>query len=66
MQIGRVVVRAGGGTRLIPYKIMPDSDDPVKFILTKRDPDSGELVPVLRRGVKRYVEKNREGVWEII
>jgi hypothetical protein len=64
VQIGRVLMRIGGGQRVVPFKIMPDDDDPTKFVLVKKDPDSGELLPVRRRGAKRYVVKNREGVWE--
>ena len=62
VQIGRVLMRIGGGQRVVPFKIMPD--DPTKFVLVKKDPDSGELLPVRWRGAKRYVVKNREGVWE--
>ena len=64
VMIGRVLMRMGGGQRVVPFKIMPDDDDPSKFVLVKKDPDSGELLPVRRRGAKRYVVKNREGVWE--
>ena len=28
------------------------------------DQDSGEMIPVIRRGHKAHVVKNREGVWE--
>jgi hypothetical protein len=66
VQIGRVLMRVGGGQRVVPFKIMPDEDDPSKFVLVKKDADSGELLPVRRRGAKRYVVKNREGVWEPI
>ena len=62
--IGRVSMRIGGGTRLIPFKILPDSEEVGKWCLARRDPESNELVPVVRRGKKRYVEKNREGLWE--
>ena len=64
VQIGRVLMRIGGGQRVVPFKIMPDDDDPTKFVLVKKDPDSGELLPVRWRGAKRYVVKNPEGVWE--
>ena len=33
--------------------------------MVKRDRENDELVPVRRRGKKRYVEKNREGAWEV-
>ena len=64
VQIGRVLMRIGDGQRVVPFKIMPDDDDPTKFVLVKKDPDSGELLPVRWRGAKRYVVKNPEGVWE--
>ena len=65
LQMGRVEMRVAGKTRLVPQKLMPDPDDPEKSVIAARDPDSGQLVPQLRRGVKRYVEKNREGHWKI-
>jgi hypothetical protein len=66
VQIGRVAIRAGGSTKLVPYKIMPDPDDAKKFVLARRDADTGEVVPVMRRGSRRYVEKNKEGIWELM
>ena len=64
-QLGRVAMRTGAGMRLVPFKVMPDEEEPGKFVLVKRDADSGELVPVLRRGEKRQVTRNREGIWEL-
>ncbi len=61
----RVSIRTAAGARMIPYKIMPDPDDSSQFVLAKRDQELEQLVPVMRRGKKRYVEKNREGVWEL-
>ena len=63
-QIGRVSMRIGGGTRLIPFKILPDPEEMGKWYLARRDPESNELVPLVRRGKRRYVAKNREGLWE--
>ncbi len=65
VQFGRVSIRAGGVSRLVPYRIMPDPDDHSKLVLAKRDRELDKLVPVMRRGKKRYVEKNREGIWEL-
>ena len=65
VHLGRVVIRAGGGTKLVPYRIMPDPEDKTRWIMVKRDRENDELVPVRRRGKKRYVEKNREGAWEV-
>jgi hypothetical protein len=63
VQIGRVEVRVAGNMRRIPYKIMPDPEDPAIFVIVQRDPDTGELVPQMRRGAKRVVEKGKDGVW---
>lgn len=63
-QIGRVAMRVAGNWRTVPCKIMPDRDDASRFVLAQRDPKTGELVVAMRRGNKRYVEKNREGIWE--
>ena len=49
--------------RLIPLRIMPDEDDPSAFVVVQRDPESGELVPQVRRGKKSLVEKGRDGMW---
>ena len=65
VQLGRVAMRTPAGVRLRPYKIMPDDEEPGKFVLGKRDPDSGETIPALRGGRKRHVTRNREGVWEL-
>ena len=65
VQLGRVIFRVAGAQRIIPYRIMPDEADPTKFLLAKVDRQSGELMPLLRRGAKRYVTKNREGLWEL-
>lgn len=63
--IGRVEMRVAGNTRRVPYKIMPDEEEPERFVISQRDPDTGELVPQMRRGVKRYVEKDaRDGSWK--
>lgn len=64
VQIGRVEMRVAGSTRRIPQKIMPDPDDPERFVMVTRDPDTQELIPAMRRGQKRYVERNREGYWQ--
>ncbi len=66
VQIGRIAIRIAGNERLVPYKIMPDPDGEGKFVMAKKDPESGEMVPVMRRGQKRRVEKNKEGAWELV
>jgi hypothetical protein len=66
VQIHRVSVRGSAGRiRQIPYKIMPDPDDGSRFLIVQRDPESGDMVPSLRRGTKRYVERARDGTWEM-
>jgi len=64
--IGRVTRRVAGGQRIFRQKIMPDTEDPSRFVLVQRDPESGEMVAIIRRDSKAYVEKNRNGLWEII
>ena len=61
--IGRVEMRVAGNQRRIPYKIMPDQEDPTRHVVCQRDPDTGELVPQMKRGAKRIVEKGKDGVW---
>ena len=65
--IGRVEMRVAGNTRRVPYKIMPDIEEPERFVIAQRDPDTEELVPQMRRGVKRFVEKDsRDGSWKLL
>ena len=63
VQIARVEMQAGRGTRRIPFKVMPDEDDPSRFVVVQPDPDTGELVPQLHRGKKRLIEKAQNGMW---
>lgn len=64
VQIARIEMQVGrGGTRRIPFKVMPDEDDPSRFVVVQPDPDTGELVPQLQRGKKRLVEKAQDGMW---
>jgi hypothetical protein len=65
VQMGRVEIRVVGNLRKIPLKIMPDSDDPSKFVIGVRDPETGDIVPEKRRGPKRSVEWGRDGVWRV-
>jgi hypothetical protein len=50
VQIQRVSVRIAGRIRQIRYRIMQDPEDAEKFFICRKDPDSDEIVPVLRRG----------------
>lgn len=66
VQIHRVTVRGSAGrTRQIPFKIMPDPDDATLFVVAQRDPESREMVPMMRGGGKRYVQRGRDGSWEL-
>jgi len=65
VQIHRVGMRVAGRLRQVPLKVMPDEDDPSRFVVVQRDPDSGEVVPLMRRGAKRYVQRGRDGSWEM-
>lgn len=65
VQIRRVSVRTAAGVRLVPYKVMPDPEDEERHIIVQRDPNSGEMVPIVRRGAKRHVERGRDGSWEL-
>ena len=65
VQIHRISMRVAGRERHVPQKIMPDEEDPAKFILVQRDPDTKEMVPVRRRGAKRYVHRGRDGSWQL-
>ena len=66
VQITRVEMRIASRTRLVPQKIMPDPDDATKFVIAVKDPNVNDLVPHLKRGKKRYVEKGRNGQWKVI
>lgn len=63
--IGRVEMRVAGSMRRVPRKIMRDPDDDDVFVLAQRNPDSGELEPVRRRGAKRTVERGTDGLWRL-
>ena len=64
VQIHRIAVRVAGRIRNIHYKVMPEADHASKFVIVEKDPENGEMVPVRRRGQKRYVQRGREG-WEL-
>ena len=65
VQIHRVSMRVAGRARQVPLKVMADPDDMSRFYVVQRDPDTGETVPLLRRGAKRYVQRGRDGTWEV-
>jgi hypothetical protein len=63
--IGRVEIRVAGRMRHIRRKIIRDPDDDFRFVLAQRNRESGELEPVLKRGVSRGVERGNDGFWRI-
>jgi hypothetical protein len=63
--IGRVEIRVAGQMRHIRRKIIRGPDDDFRFVLAQRNQESGELEPVLRRGVSRVVERGSDGFWRI-
>jgi len=65
VRIARVSTRVAGRSRYVPQKIMADPNDAEKFLIVRRDPDSGAIAPALQRGAKRYVEKDRDGFWKV-
>jgi hypothetical protein len=65
VQIVRVAVKIAGRERQMRYRIMLDPNDE-KFYICRKDPESEEMVPVLRRGASRYVERSRDGSWELV
>ena len=65
IQIGRIEMRIAGRNKRIPQKIMPDPDDPGKFCIAQRDPETRNLVPQMKRGARRYVVKGRGGGWTL-
>ena len=58
-------MRIAGRNKRIPQKIMPDPDDPGKFCIAQRDPETRDLVPQMKRGGRRYVVKGRGGGWTL-
>ena len=65
VQIQHVSVRITGRVRQIRYRIMPDPKDAERFVIGRRDHESGTMVPVLRRGAPRIVERGRDGSWTL-
>ena len=66
VMIGRVEMRVAGNKKRVPSKIMPDPEDESRMMVATRDSATGELVPQIRRGLKRYVERDREGIWQLV
>ena len=63
VQIARVLLRVAGSYRPVPQRIMPDPEDPEQYIVAVRDEETGELKPQIRRGAKRVVARDRDGLW---
>jgi len=65
VRFARVEVRLAGQNKRVPYKVMEDPDFSGVFIVVRTDPKTGDVVPALRHGEKRYVERNRDGFWKM-
>ncbi|MEW6755582.1 MAG: hypothetical protein AB1505_32085 [Candidatus Latescibacterota bacterium] len=65
VMIARVEVRVAGAFRRVPCKVMPDPDEPDRYVIATRDPDTGDLTPQVRRNARRYVSRDREGIWRL-
>jgi hypothetical protein len=63
--IGRVEMRVPNGYRTVRHRIILDPDSPNHFVISQRDNETGELVPLLRNGVKRRVNKEHNGLWRL-
>jgi hypothetical protein len=63
-QMARVEVRIAGDQKRVPTKIMPDPDDPEHWVMARRDPETGQLVPQVRQGKRRYVARGGDGSWK--
>ncbi len=66
VQIVRVAVKIAGRERQLRYRIMPDPKDDEKCYICRKEPESEEMVPVVHRGAPRYVERSRDGSWELV
>ncbi len=64
-QVGRVSLKIGANWRMVPLKVMPDPDDPERHVLVQRDPQNNELVPLILKGARCYVTKNKSGIWDL-
>jgi hypothetical protein len=62
----RIPTRIAGRERNIRHVVMPEEGEGERFVVARRDPESGELVPALRRGKPRFAERGRDGVWELV
>ena len=47
VQVARIVMRVAERLRNVPKKIMPDDENSSRFVLAQRDPETGEMVPIL-------------------
>jgi hypothetical protein len=65
VQIQCVSVRIAGRVRQMRYRIMPEKEGSERYVIGRKDPESGEMAPVLRRGKPRYVDRARDGSWEL-
>ena len=66
VQLLRVETRGVRGQRTILFRVMPNEEDASRLVIARRIPETGEVVPVLRRGSKRYVERKKDGRWHAL
>ena len=62
----RVEMRIAGETRQMLTKVIPDEEDPKKYVIATVDPGTEKLVQKIQRGAKRVVEQNEKGVWQVV
>jgi hypothetical protein len=61
-----VSVRNGSIRQEVASILMPDPDQPRRMLMAQRDPESGKLVPQMRRNRRRYVEQGADGSWQAL
>ncbi len=66
---GVVLTQVAAGTAAQPHYrealVMPDPDDPLRFVLARRDAATGGVVPYVNRGRKRYVISDGQDRWRL-
>jgi len=61
--VGRVEMRVAGATRRVARKLMSSPDGSGRHVLARRNLETGELEPALRRSAPRPVKRGIDGVW---
>lgn len=63
--IGQVEMRVTGQMRRVPRKIMCAPLDAAVFVFDQRNPDTGDLEPVLRCAKPRIIKRGNDGLWRL-